>query len=136
MSDLPSPLHSTPDVPELSLESLAAAHRSLRQAFHVSLILLAVLTGSLFVFFLREVSLARRQMSELSQVVLEYERTAAPVMEEFRSKLQIFTQDHPDFAPIYRKYFGGTNVPGGSAVAPGRAQPLSNSTGVRLPPSN
>lgn len=116
----------------MNLESLVAAHHSLRRAFHLSLILLACLSGSLFVFFVREVSIARRQINELTQVVLEYERSALPVMEEFRTKLQAFSKEHPDFAPIYIKYFGSNPPP--EKQSPGRAQPVTN-IGARLPPA-
>ena len=127
------PLSSAPELadPAVTLEELASAHRSLRTAFHVSLVLLVILSGSLFIFFLREVSLARRQMNELTTAVLEYEKSAVPLMEDFRMKLQAFSSRHPDFLPIYTKYFGQTNAP---AANPGAAQPLSNSNTPRLPP--
>ena len=125
---------SAPDpTPNLTLQSLAAAHESLRAAFHVTLVLLLILTGSLFVFFLREVSIARRQINELTKVVTDYQKNVFPVMEDFRTKLQAFAKTHPDFAPIYAKYFGTNAPPAGSAS--GRAQPLTNPSAARLPPS-
>jgi len=120
-----------PAGPEPALEALAQAHQSLRTSFHVTLVMLVVLSGSLFVFFLREVSLARRQISELNQVVADYEKNAVPLMDDFRTKLQVFTKSNPDFGPIFLKYFG-TNA---AAVPPSphRAQPLTNSNAPRLP---
>src|SRR5438105_14489035 len=110
MDNSSTPLASTPAAPALTLEALAEAHQSLRAAFHVALVMLFILTGSLFVFFLREVSLARRQIAELTQVVTEYEKNSVPVMEDFRAKLQVFMRSHPDFSPIYAKYFGSSNA--------------------------
>lgn len=90
--------------------------------------MLLILAGSLFVFFLREVSLARRQSAELAQMVNDYEKNAYPAMEKFRDKLQQFTQTHPDFAPIYTKYFGSSDgLPGANG---GRG----NTSPARLPP--
>jgi hypothetical protein len=134
MSDSPTPLSPTPGAPELTLESLAEAQQSLRAAFHITLVFLIILAGSLFVFFLREVSLARRQITELTQAVAEYEKNTVPVMEEFRGKLRAFAATHPDFNPIYRKYFGTNMAPLGHSSQ--SAQPLGiNPIGPRLPPA-
>src|SRR5215813_7389492 len=101
MSDSPSPLVPLPAAPEPSLESVVQGQQALRTALHITLVMFIVLAGSLFVFSLREVSLARRQVAELTQVVAEYEKNAVPLMEDFRAKLQVFARTHPDFAPVY-----------------------------------
>jgi len=135
MSDSPSQLVPLPAASEPTLESLAQGQEALRTALHITLVMIIILTGSLFVFFLREVSLARRKVAELTQVVTEYEKNAVPLMEDFRTKLQVFARTHPDFAPVYAKYFGTNSANFGSAT--GRPQPLNSSTGstnVRLPP--
>jgi hypothetical protein len=137
MSDSPSSMAPPPEPAEVSLETLAQAHQSLRTTLHLVMVMLVILTGSLFVFFLRELSLARRQIRDLTQVVAEYEKNAVPVMEDFRAKLQGFSRSHPDFVPIFTKYFGATNIaPLGPAQ--GRAQPLttnSASSPARMPAS-
>jgi hypothetical protein len=134
--DLTSPLAPTPGAPELSLESLAAAHHSLRTAFHVTLVLLMVLTGSLFVFFLREVSLARRQIGDMTNAIVEYEKTSVPLMEDFRTKLQGFARTHPDFNPVYTKYFGSNSAPSSQSQSSPRAQPVAPSPATaRMPPA-
>ena len=90
-----------------------------------------ILTGSLFVFFLRESSIARRQIGQLAQAVAEYDRTAVPLMKDLRNKLQAFAQTHPDFVPIYTKYFG---VASGPASSPGSV-PAKPVNAPRLPPT-
>ena len=130
MNDSSTPLASSSAAQNLSLESLAQAYQSLRAAFHVTLVLLFILTASLFVFFMRETSIARRQILQLSQAVAEYDRTAVPVMKDLRNKLQAFAATHADFAPIYTKYFGATSAP---AAGPG-AVPAQPVNGARLPP--
>jgi hypothetical protein len=135
MSDSPSPLAPIPGAPDITIEALVEAHQSLRTAFHITLVLLVILTGSLFVFFLREVSIARRQIADLTQVVVDYEKNAVPLMEDFRTKLQVFARTHPDFNPIYLKYFGSTNAAPLTRSTP-RTQPLgTNPNAARLPPS-
>jgi hypothetical protein len=134
MNDPTSPL-PVPEVPGLTLEALADAYQGLRTALHVTLVMLVILCGALFVFFLREVSLARRQINELAQVVADYQKSSLPLMEDFRTKLQVFTRAHPDFAPLYAKYFGSTNA-APLTQSSGRAQPVpANSNAARLPPS-
>jgi hypothetical protein len=135
MSDSSSPLFPpSPAGPEVTLESLVADYQALRNAFHLTLVGLLILTGSLFVFFLREVSLARRQVVELSQVVADYEKSGfAARLENFRVQLQSFTQTHPDFNPIYSRYFGTSSVSQPSPAP--RSGPASNLTGPRLPPT-
>lgn len=127
MSDAPSPLEPPPGPSTAGLEELARAYRSLRSAFHVTLVMLLILTGSLSVFFMREISIARKQMLELTRVVVEFEKNGVPVVEELRSKLHAFAQGHPDFAPIYARYFETNAAAGTQAVS--RAQPP-----LRMPP--
>ena len=131
MNDPASPLDPAPAASQLSLEALAVDQQALRRALHLTLFLFLILTGSLFIFFLREVSIARRQVSELTQVVVDYEKNAVPAMEDFRAKLQAFSRAHPDFMPIYIKYFGSSNSPSLQTGGSNRAQPMQN--GARLP---
>lgn len=104
------------DVGELR-ESL----QSLRSLFHVTLITLVILAGSLSVFLLREVSLVRQQVRELNQFVATYETTSVPMMGEFRKKLIDFAKSDPAFAQILAKYFSPTNFSNASKVSPAPA---------------
>lgn len=127
MNNAPSPLEP------VTLEELARAHRSLRAAFNVTLVMLLILTGSLSVFFMREISIARKQITELTRVVVEYEKSGAPVVADLRAKMQAFARSHPEFAPIYARYFG-TNAPQGTQEV-SSAQPAPSASVPRLPPA-
>jgi hypothetical protein len=118
--------------PEARLNALERAHASLRTSFHVTLVLLLILSGALFASFLREVSIARQHIHDLTLVVGEYQKNSAPVIEDFRRKLHAFTQAHPDFAPIYNKYFTAPNTALPSQEWP--QGPAVTNPSVRLPP--
>ena len=137
MSESELSLTSTPaggtSTPATTVESLAKTVESLRMSLNIALLLITILAFSLFVFFLREVTLARRQTAELVRSVSEYQQNFQPRIEDFRTKLQVYAKTHPDFAPIYTRYFGATNF-GASAPPPGRAVPLTNAAGARMPP--
>jgi predicted PurR-regulated permease PerM len=111
---------------EVSLDELQRSLRTLRAMFNVVLVILLVLTGSLFLFLLREVSQIRRQTRELTQFVDNYEKTSLPAMLEFRNKLQEFAKGHPDFRAILAKYMNPTNTP------PGRPQEADDGS-ARMP---
>jgi hypothetical protein len=85
--------------------------RSLRRGFQYTLVLMLVLSASLFVFLLREVSAVRRQNLELGRAISDYQRVGAPSLEDFRKKLVEYAHTHPDFGPILGKYFAATNPP-------------------------
>ncbi|MDB6037435.1 MAG: hypothetical protein JWM99_1276 [Verrucomicrobiales bacterium] len=94
--------------------------RSLRRSFQYTLVLMLVLSASLFVFLLREVSAVRRQNLELGRAISDYQRVGAPSLEDFRKKLVEYAHGHPDFGPILGKYFAPTNPPpqNGPPLAP------------------
>jgi hypothetical protein len=94
-----------PDTPEPSWQQIEKSLQSLRALFHLVLVGLIVLTGSHFVYLLREVGQVKRQSQELTRYVAEYEKSGLPVIVELRRQLESFTESHPDFTPIFRKYF-------------------------------
>jgi hypothetical protein len=85
--------------------------RSLRRSFQYTLFLMLILSGSLFVFLLRELSAVRRQNFELGRAISDYQRVGAPSLEDFRKKLVDYAHAHPDFGPVLGKYFPATNPP-------------------------
>ncbi len=108
----------------VTVENLQQAYQSLLARFTLVLILLLILSGSLCVFLLRQATLVRRQVKELSQFVADYDRTSVPLMNEFRDKLQNYAKTDRNFNAVLIKYFGTNNPPATSAppraVAPSK----------------
>lgn len=115
-----------------TLEQLHESYRSLRALLLIALVCLLILTGSLFVFLLREVSATRQQVKELTQYVASYEKNSVPVMRQFRDKLIEFAKSNQDFAPILSKYVNPTNYTRLSP-APGPAQSPQSVAPARAP---
>jgi hypothetical protein len=82
------------------------------------LIALLITTGSWFVFLLREVSLARRQVRELAEIVAGYDKNDLPVLREFRTKMIDFAKANPDFVPILSKYIHPTKYSASAQTSP------------------
>ena len=113
--DTSGPGSQSVDTPsDARLEQLLGAYRSLRSLFLAAIGCMLILTGSVFLFLLREVSATRSQVSELTQYVAAYEKNSVPVMRQFRDKLIEFAKSNPDFAPILSKYVNPTNYPAAS----------------------
>lgn len=85
MDDLPSPTPPTSDA------SLAAEVRSLRIAVHIALVALVVLASALSVYFLRQVSLLRRQSQNSAriaeQMVQHYNLNVSTQAQAFETRL-------------------------------------------------
>ena len=93
------------------LDNTPAHYRQLRSLVHAIAISVIILTGTVFIFIYREVVLIRRQTSELVGALTGYDRTnTVRLIEGLRIKLGDYSKDHPDFVPIYTRYFG-TNAP-------------------------
>jgi hypothetical protein len=115
---------STTDVAELRRTC-----QSLWRVIHALLFILLILTGSVCLFFVSQVRVVRQQVRDLSHFVTTYQQASWPVMIEFRTKLFEFAKTHPDFMPIFTKYFTPTNAtPGAAPTGAVEASP------VRLPP--
>jgi hypothetical protein len=93
-----------------TVAGLQSTVRSLRLILTAALISMLVLSGSMFVFLLREVSYVRRQITGLRQFIADYETKEVPVMEDFHRKLQAFARSHPDFTPVLVKHFGSSSL--------------------------
>ena len=97
-------------------ESTLSAFHSLRSLINLILLGLIILTTSLAILMVREIQIARRQTRELEVRVTDYNQNVAPKIDELRAKLETFSKLHPEFAPIFIKYFGSTNAPAGNAA--------------------
>lgn len=86
-------------------------YRQLRRLVQATAVSVLILAGTLFVFLYRQVVLVRRQTADLSRYIDEVNRSGMPdFMENVREKFNEFRRQHPDFNPIYVRYFG-TNEP-------------------------
>ena len=104
------------------------SYRSLRALCQVVLVCVLILTGSVFLFLLREVSVTRRQVRELTQFVAAHEKNNVPIMRQFRDRLIEFTRRNEDFVPILSKYVNPTNY-----LNPGVGSPPSQPAGGVYP---
>ena len=98
-----------------ALESLQQACQSLRTLIDTVLVILLVLTWSVNIFLLKQLSLVRNEVEERQRFIAEYEKNTVPLMGEFLTRLQGFTKTNPDFTNILHKYWMPTNA---SAAAP------------------
>jgi hypothetical protein len=103
MTDSDSPV--SPDLQDSGDRSVHQEIRALRTMLHITLVVVVVVSGSLSVVLLRQVISMRRQVRDMSAVVMNYTKNEAPVLEEFRLKLDEFARRNPDFRPILSKYF-------------------------------
>jgi len=93
-----------------AVESLQQAYQSLRTLLHTVLVILLVLTWSVNIFLLKQLSLVRNEVAERQRFVTEYEKNTVPLMSEFLTRLQGFTKTNPDFTNILHKYWMPTNA--------------------------
>jgi hypothetical protein len=90
---------------------LAAQYKSLRRLVHAIAVSLLILTGTVFVFVYRQVVLVRRQTAELARYLHDVEHSGMQTfVEQVHVKLNDFRMQHPDFTPIYARYWR-TNEP-------------------------
>ena len=110
MSNSENPPLANPEAQPKDHSDLSNRVQTLRSALLMVIAAILLLTGTFFIFLFREVILIRRQSEELSRIVLDYQKTAVPQLQEFKGKLHDFAKTNPNFAPVYSKYFG-TNAP-------------------------
>ena len=100
--------------------------RTLRLAFHITLVSLIILSGSIGIYLFRQVSLLRRQVEQsarlATKLATDYNENVAPVAMEFERQLKEFAQTHPAFKQQIAKYYApGTNSPPEAAASPAPA---------------
>ena len=108
---------------DLGSHALVENYRRLRYLFHCVSISLLILTGVVFVFIYRQVMLINQQTSQLMEEVSEFEDSGVPqAIEELREQLYTFSQENPDFEPIFVRYFGTNQPPTapGPVIVPGK----------------
>jgi hypothetical protein len=112
------------DITGADFRKLEASVEALRKLVNAVMAALLILAVSLFAFVLRELKFVRRQLAENSRFVEDYRKNWEPKVTELHSKLLSYSTSHPDFTPIFVKYFGSTNglLPGAPAPTT-RTQP-------------
>src|SRR5882762_6715560 len=78
-----------------ALESLQRAYHGLRTLMDTILMILLVLTWSVNIFLLKQLSLVRNEVEERQRFIAEYEKNTVPLMSEFLTRLQGFTRRTP-----------------------------------------
>lgn len=86
------------------LADLKETCAALRHQFNSVLILLLVVSFTLTIFFLRQVTLARKDRDGIRAGVVEYQQNGVPALNEFTAKLREYAKTHPDVVPILVKY--------------------------------
>jgi hypothetical protein len=98
--------------PEVQFTSL----RRLVQATAVSVLILA---GTVFIYLYRQVVLVRRQTAELVRYIAEVDRAGMPeFVERVRGSFNDYRKTHPDFTPIYTRFFGTNEAPVTAKISP------------------
>ncbi|HWQ90072.1 MAG TPA: hypothetical protein VN673_00255 [Clostridia bacterium] len=115
----PSSPASTPSEPA----SLQEQFDSLRHLVISVLVLVIVISGTLNLFLLRQAKDVQNNVNASRQIVDEFNKTTAPVANDFVAKLVEYGQKHPDFVPILMKY-GLTKPPGATGAAPSVVPPV------------
>jgi hypothetical protein len=77
---------------------------SMRQQLNSVLILLLVVSSTLTIFFLRQVTLARKDRDIIRPGIVEYQQNGIPALNEFTTKLREYAKTHSDVVPILVKY--------------------------------
>lgn len=118
MDALNNPLPADPAVTELK-----ANYRMLRNLIHCIAISLVILTGTVFVFIMREVVMVRGQIRRSVAYIHEFQESNLPaVMQQLQKELVEFAQKNPDFRPVLARYAqprtGSTNSPGPVVTTP------------------
>ena len=106
---------------ETHLNSLQEKYNRLRYLFHSLSISLLILTGVVFVYLYRQVVVLNQQTRQLAEEITEFQDSGVPeAIDQLRRELYTFSDQHPDFLPIFVRYFGTNQPPDdpGPVVAP------------------
>jgi hypothetical protein len=119
---------NSPDLPAadeapVSLQSLHQAYQNLRTLFQALALIVLVLSGSVNVFLLRQVSLVRKEVQERQRFMDDYTQNNLPLITNFVARLQGFARNNPDFIPVMNRYGirtdNASGMPGTGPAAPG-----------------
>jgi len=87
-----------------TIEELQQQVRTLQTFLIATLAVLVLLSGSLNLFVLRQVSMVSKQSEETQKFVTDYETASVPVITEFLNKLTAASKTNADVARLLTKY--------------------------------
>lgn len=111
---------------------MTQAYKRLRNLIHCIAISLIILTGTVFVFILREVVMVRGQTRKAVAYIQEFQDSNLPlVMQQLQKELFEFAQKNADFRPVLARYMqprpgGAAPVAGTNTTAPVVTTPQTN----------
>ena len=111
-----------------------AQYNALQHLVVSILILVVVISGTLNIYFLRQWRTVSKDLAgirpQASQMIAEYQKVSAPLMNDFVKKVTEYGKTHPDFAPVLTKYnlksaapAAATTTSPPAAPAPAAAKP-------------
>jgi hypothetical protein len=115
---------------QTSDNDLQAQCNALRHLITSTLILVIVISGTFNIYLLRQWKTTSKDLAgirpQAAQMVADYQRVSAPLMNDFVVKLTEYGRTHPDFAPILAKYnLKPTAATGVPAIAPATSLPAA-----------
>jgi hypothetical protein len=110
---------------------LQEQYESLRHLVVSLLILVIIVSGTLNIFFLRQVRDVRRELVRIrpqaTQLMSSYQKTEAPKMQEIVNRFTDFGRMHPDYLTVLAKYglkpAAATNASPPGTISPTPAVP-------------
>lgn len=100
-----------PMIPESPIAPADDSMKQLRTLVHSCAISLLIITGTIFAYLYRQTTTVRKSTNELFNYIAEFEQSkASEMIANLQVTLDGFRREHPDFNPIYTRYFG-TNPP-------------------------
>ncbi len=100
-----NPSETQPNPPAGAIvQDLQEELRSLRAIVVMSLLVLNVLSGSLYIFLHNQTSLMTLKAETTEQDVAKFRAHFDPIAREFWVQLSLFAKTHPDFNPVLDKY--------------------------------
>lgn len=87
------------------IESLQQAFLSLRNLVQAVVIVMIVLSASLNVFLLRQVTLVRKEIQTRETYISAYLEGGYPKLDTFLDRLQRFAEDNASLQPVLQRHY-------------------------------
>ena len=102
-------------IPENDNAGTNAELAALKSQLFTLLLALIVVSGTLTVFLYRQDSLVNKDIQQIQQVDANLTRSENAIG-DFVGKLSVYSQKHPEFLPVLKKYLPSAKAP----AAPGK----------------